>query len=228
MNEYVTKNLEAVNAEIRAAETLAGREGKTSLIAAVKYATDEELSELLSLGVADVGENRVQQLLSHMSVYEGRDVRIHFIGTLQKNKIKYVIDKVFAIHSVDSAALAGEIAKHARKRGLTVRVFAEVNIGREEAKSGVMPEEALALCEEIVRQEGLILTGLMTMAPKCESEAEYRGYFRRTKALAEEIWRELGLAGKPLLSMGMSESFGAAIAEGADMVRVGRRLFLKE
>lgn len=228
MNEYVTKNLASVKAEIRAAETLAGREGKTSLIAAVKYATDEELSDLLSLGVADVGENRVQQLLAHMSAYEGSDVRIHFIGTLQKNKIKYIIDKVFAIHSVDSAALAGEIAKHARKRGLTVRVFAEVNIGREEAKSGVMPEEAKALCGEIVQQEGLTLMGLMTMAPKCESDAEYRGYFRSTKALAEEIWQELGLEGKPLLSMGMSESFGAAIAEGADMVRVGRRLFLKE
>lgn len=228
MNGYVTKNLEAVNAEIRAAEVMAGREGKTSLIAAVKYATDEELAELLSLGVADVGENRVQQLLSHVSVYGGRDVRIHFIGTLQKNKIKYIIDKVYAIHSVDSAALAGEIAKHAKRRGLTVRVLAEVNIGREEAKSGVMPEEAKALCEEISQQEGLILTGLMTMAPKCESDAAYRGYFAKTKALAEEIWQELGLEGKPLLSMGMSESFGAAIAEGADMVRVGRRLFLKE
>lgn len=228
MNGYVTKNLEAVKAEICAAESLAAREGKTSLIAAVKYATGEELSELLSLGITDVGENRVQQLLSHMSVYEGSGARIHFIGTLQKNKIKYIIDKVFAIHSVDSAALASEIAKHARRCGLTVRVFAEVNIGREEAKSGVMPEEAKALCEEIVRQEGLSLMGLMTMAPKCESEAEYRGYFGRTRALAEEIWQELGLEGKPLLSMGMSESFAAAIAEGADMVRVGRRLFLKE
>ncbi len=228
MNGYVTKNLAAVNAEIRAAESLAGRQGRTKLIAAVKYASDEELRQLLAAGVLDVGENRVQQLLSHMSVYEGSGARIHFIGTLQKNKIKYIIDKVFAIHSVDSVALAREIGRHAQQRGITVRVFAEINIGREAAKGGAMPEEAQALCREIVGQPGLELVGLMTMAPKCESDTAYREYFAKTRALAEEIWQQLGLAGTPLLSMGMSESFAAAIAEGADMVRVGRRLFLQE
>lgn len=228
MSGYVTKNLAAVNAKIRAAESLAGREDRTKLIAAVKYASDEELRELLAAGVLDVGENRVQQLLSHMSVYEGSGARIHFIGTLQKNKIKYIIDKVFAIHSVDTAALAREISRHAQQRGITVRVFAEINIGREPAKSGALPEEGEALCREIVGLPGLQLVGLMTMAPKCESDAAYRGYFAKTGALAGEIWQRLGLAGTPLLSMGMSDSFGAAIAEGADMVRVGRRLFLKE
>lgn len=228
MSGYVTKNLAAVNAKIRAAESLAGREGRTALIAAVKYATDEELRELLAAGVLDVGENRVQQLLSHMSVYEGSGARIHFIGTLQKNKVKYIIDKVFAIHSVDTAALAREISRHAQQRGITVRVFAEINIGREPAKSGVLPEQAQALCREIVGLPGLDLVGLMTMAPKCESDAAYREYFAKTGALAGQIWQRLGLAGTPLLSMGMSESFCAAIAEGADMVRVGRRLFLKE
>ena len=228
MSGYVTKNLAAVNAKIRAAESIVGREGRTTLIAAVKYATHEELQELLAAGVTDVGENRVQQLLSHMSVYEGSDVRIHFIGTLQKNKIKYIIDKIFAIHSVDTVALAREISRHAQQRGITVRVFAEINIGREPAKSGALPEEAQALCQEIVTLPGLELVGLMTMAPKCESDAAYRAYFSKTGALAEEIWQRLELTGTPLLSMGMSESFGAAIAEGADMVRVGRRLFLKE
>ena len=228
MSDYVEKNLKAVRTALQAAEQEAGREGKTTLIAAVKYAEDAELSALLASGVRDVGENRVQQLLSHMELYGGQDVRVHFIGTLQKNKIKYIIDKVYAIHSVDSVSLAREINRHAEKQGLCVRVLAEVNIGREEAKSGVLPEEAEALCREIAALPHLQLVGVMTMAPKCEHAADYRGYFAKTRLLAEEIWQSLGLAGKPLLSMGMSESFAEAVAEGADMVRVGRRLILKE
>lgn len=227
MNSYIKENLRAVRAELHAAEAAAGREGKTALIAAVKYASDCEIKELISLGVTDVGENRVQQLLAHMSAYEGEAVRIHFIGTLQKNKIKYIIDKVHAIHSVDSIELAREIDRHAGKHGICMRVFVEVNIGREAAKSGVMPEEAQALCSEIQDLPNLALVGLMTMAPRCESDAEYRMYFAQARTLAHSIWQSLGRADQPLLSMGMSESFAAAVAEGADMVRVGRRLFVQ-
>ncbi len=228
MMQYVTRNLMAVREELNAAERAAGRAGKTALIAAVKYADDAELGALLAAGVADVGENRVQQLLAHMPIYEKHEARIHFIGTLQKNKIKYIIDKVYAIHSVDSVELAREIDKHAAKRGLRVRVLAEVNIGREEAKSGAMPEDMTALCREIAGLQSLDLLGVMTMAPRCENAADYRRYFAEARELANKIWGELSLPGVPLLSMGMSESFGAAIAEGADMVRVGRRLFTKE
>ena len=226
--DYVAHNLALVKEDIHAAEAAAGRVGKTALIAAVKYGEDAEIDRLLSLGVADVGENRVQQLLSHMPLYEKHGTRIHFIGTLQKNKIKYIIDKVYAIHSVDSLSLAEEINKHAAKRGISVRVLAEVNIGREAAKSGAMPEELTALCEGIAALPNLSLLGVMTMAPRCETPADYHQYFSEARTLAEAVWQSLSLQGRPLLSMGMSESFGAAIAEGADMVRVGRRLFLKE
>ncbi|MBQ2773373.1 MAG: YggS family pyridoxal phosphate-dependent enzyme [Clostridia bacterium] len=228
MSSYIKDNLTAVQADLHAAEAAAGREGKTTLIAAVKYASDCEIKELISLGVSDVGENRVQQLLAHMGAYEGKDLRIHFIGTLQKNKIKYIIDKVHAIHSVDSAQLAREIDRHAAKHSICMRVFVEINIGREEAKSGVMPEEAEALCREIEELPNLSLVGLMTMAPRCESDAEYRGYFSEARKLARSIWQDLGRTDQPLLSMGMSESFAAAVAEGTDMVRVGRRLFVHE
>ena len=228
MTDYVKQNLEAVKGALHAAELAAGREGKTTLIAAVKYATDEELRELISLGVRDVGENRVQQLLAHMSAYEGAPVRVHFIGTLQKNKIKYIIDKVYAIHSVDSSSLAHELDRHAGKAGCNPRVLVEVNIGRESAKGGVMPEDTEALCREIEALPNLTLTGLMTMAPRCESEAEYRAYFGQARDLARTVWQALGREDQPVLSMGMSESFVAAIAEGADMVRVGRRLFVNE
>lgn len=228
MSGYIKENLTAVRSELHAAEAAVGREGKTTLIAAVKYASDREIKELISLGVSDVGENRVQQLLAHMSAYEGEAVRIHFIGTLQKNKIKYIIDKVHAIHSVDSIALAREIDRHAARHGICMRVFVEINIGREEAKSGVMPEEAQALCREIEGLSNLSLVGLMTMAPRCENEAEYRGYFSEARVLAKSIWQDLGRTDQPLLSMGMSESFAAAVAESTDMVRVGRRLFIHE
>jgi len=228
MTDYVKKNLAAVKEEIRLAERSAERPGETTLIAAVKYATNEELGELISLGVRDVGENRVQQLLAHLPVYEGESARLHFIGTLQKNKIKYIIDKVYAIHSVDSISLAEEIDRHAAKHGCTPRVFVEVNIGREPAKGGVMPEDAEALCRAVEALPNLALTGLMTMAPPCESEAEYRAYFAQTRDLAVGIWQSLGRTDPPQLSMGMSGSFGAAIKEGADMVRVGRRLFAHE
>ena len=222
---YIAKNLEAVRARVERAEALCGRTGKTAVIAAVKYAEDNELQELLSLGVSDVGENRVQQFLAHEPLYAQYPVRVHFIGTLQKNKVKYLVGKVHAIHSLDSAELALEIEKQAKKRGVVVPVFVEVNSGREEAKSGVLPEQAIELCRLVRELSSLELGGLMTMAPRCDSEAEYRTYFAATKQLAAEIEKELSLPTPLELSMGMSESFEGAILEGADMVRVGRRLF---
>ncbi|MBQ3063750.1 MAG: YggS family pyridoxal phosphate-dependent enzyme [Clostridia bacterium] len=224
---YIEKNLAAVRAELAEAEVAAGREGQTRLIAAVKYATDEELEALLSLGVAEVGENRVQQLLAHWDIIRAHGAQVHFIGTLQRNKVKYIVDKVAAIHSVDSSALAAEISRRAVAAGRTIDVYVEVNSGREEAKSGLLPEDAAALCREIVDLPGISLVGLMTMAPHCENPDDYHKYFAETRRLADEIWQALGLSGKPQLSMGMSESFMAAIAEGAHAVRVGRRLFLK-
>ena len=124
--------------------------GSTRMVAAVKYAEDRELAELLRLGVDEVGENRVQQLLAHWPLYEKSNVKVHFIGHLQKNKVKYIVDKVALIHSVDSVELAEEISRRAVALGLTVSVLVEINSGREAAKSGVLPEEAEALCRAAV------------------------------------------------------------------------------
>jgi uncharacterized pyridoxal phosphate-containing UPF0001 family protein len=132
------------------------------------------------------------------------------------------------IHSVDSAELAEEISRRAVAKGLTVPILIEINSGREEAKSGVLPEEAEALFRRVLALPGLAPSGFMTMAPKCEDAAAYRAYFQATRRLGEAIWQALALAGKPLFSMGMSGSYAEAIAEGADLVRVGRRLFLRE
>lgn len=225
---YLRENLETVKATLAAAEAKVGRIGATRMVAAVKYAEDEELATLLQLGVTEVGENRVQQLLAHWPLYEKSGVQVHFIGHLQKNKVKYMVDKVTMIHSVDSVALAEEISRRAVALGLTVSVLVEINSGREAAKSGVLPEEAEALCQAILALPGVALRGFMTMAPHCEDPSAYHAYFVATRMLAQQLWQALALPEKPLLSMGMSESFEAAVAEGADLVRVGRRLFQKD
>ena len=222
---YIKENLAAVAREIALAEEAAGRAGKTQMLAAVKYGSPEELRALLAAGVTHVGENRVQQLLEHIPILQEAGARIHFIGSLQTNKVKYIIDKVEMIHSVDSQRLAAEICKRAKQHGTVMDVLVEINAAREEAKSGVLPEEAEALCREILAMDGLRLCGFMTMGPVLESREAYRAYFTQVRELAFSLWERLSLTGEPLLSMGMSQSFGPAIEAGADLVRVGRRLF---
>ncbi len=222
---YVDENLSAIRARINAAAERSGR-GEVTLLAAVKYTDVEHINYLHSLGVNDIGENRVQQLLEHWELLNREDLRVHFIGTLQKNKVKYIIDKVSMIHSLDSFSLAAEIEKQAAKHGIVMDVLVEINSGMEENKSGVAPEDAAKFCLALGQFSHLNLRGFMTMAPKCEKNEEYRKYFRKTSQLCLDIWQKtLHNIGRPILSMGMSDSFEVAIEEGADIVRVGRALF---
>ena len=222
---YVDQNLAAIRARIdAAAQKNGGRE--VTLLAAVKYTDTEHINYLHGLGVNDIGENRVQQLLEHWEALDRTNLRVHFIGTLQKNKVKYIIDKVSMIHSLDSLSLAAEIEKQAAKHGIVMDVLVEINSGMEENKSGISPDDAAAFCQEIGQFPHLNLRGFMTMAPKCEKNEEYRKYFRKTSQLCLDIWQKtLHNIGRPILSMGMSDSFEVAIEEGADIVRVGRALF---
>ena len=222
---YVDENLATIRARIDAArERSGGRE--VTLLAAVKYTDTEHINYLHSLGVNDIGENRVQQLLEHWDALNHENLRVHFIGTLQKNKVKYIIDKVSMIHSLDSLSLAQEIEKQAAKHGIVMDVLVEINSGMEENKSGILPDEAAAFCESLGQFSHLNLRGFMTMAPKCEKNEEYRKYFCKTSQLCLDIWQKtLHNIGRPILSMGMSDSFEIAIEEGADIVRVGRALF---
>ena len=229
--DYLEKNLAEVRGALFEAEAKVGREtGSVTLLAAVKYASDEELDALVNrYGVKDIGENRVQQLLAHCeAISYPPDLRVHFIGTLQTNKVKYIIDKVSLIHSVDSLRLASEIDRQAKKHGIVMDILAEVNIGEEENKSGLLPEEVSDFCREVEALESVRLCGFMTMAPRCDSPEEYKGYFLRTAELAGRIWHEeLCREGEPILSMGMSESFEEAVACGSNLVRVGRGMFVK-
>ena len=170
--EYIDKNVSEVRERIEKAKARAGREDdNVMLLAAVKYAEPEEIEYLYHhAGVRQVGENRVQQLLSHIEAIDCEGLEFHFIGTLQTNKVKYIIDKVSMIHSVDSVKLAAEIDRQAKKHGLMMDVLIEINSGEEESKSGVLPEELDALCDAVLGFENINLRGFMTMAPKCEKK----------------------------------------------------------
>jgi pyridoxal phosphate enzyme (YggS family) len=225
---YMDANYAEIAARMEAAKQRSGNED-VCMLAAVKYTDAEHVNYLHRvLGVNDIGENRVQQLLERWDTLDREGLRVHFIGTLQSNKVKYIIDKVCMIHSLDSLSLAKEIEKQAAKHDLIMDVLVEINSGGEASKSGIAPEEAEAFCLALRQFSHIRLRGFMTMAPKCEKIEEYRKYFRETSQQCLDIWqKKLDNIGRPVLSMGMSESFEIAIEEGATMVRIGRALFAK-
>ena len=226
---YLDRNVAALRRKIDLACERSSFGTQVSMVAAVKYAEIGEINHLCdACGVTDIGENRVQQLLEHYEGLNNKNVNIHFIGTLQTNKVKYIADKVCMIHSVDSLKLAAEINKQAAKHGRIMDVLVEINSGEEENKSGVAPDKAEELCLAMQQLESIKLRGFMTMAPKCDKKEDYLKFFGETYALALDIWtKKLHNIGRPILSMGMSESFEEAIECGADIVRVGRSLFVK-
>ena len=223
---YMDQNYAEIKGRIDEALKRSGRENVT-LVAAIKYTDAEHVNYLHRvLGVHDVGENRVQQLLERWDALDRDGLRIHFIGTLQRNKVKYIIDKVCMIHSLDSLSLAEEIEKQAAKHGLVMDVLVEINSGCEENKSGLLPDEVEAFCAELSKFSHIKLRGFMTMAPKCEKNEDYHKYFQKTYQQCLDIWQKnIHNIDRPILSMGMSDSFEAAIEEGADIVRIGRALF---
>ena len=226
---YLDRNVAQIRARMDKARSESGRDDEVMLLAAIKSADVGEIKYIHeSLGINDVGENRVQQLLERYEQIKSDDLNIHFIGKLQTNKVKYIIDKVCMIHSLDSLKLAEQINKQAEKRGVVMDVLVEINSGEEENKSGVMPDEAEALCRELGKFKSINLRGFMTMAPQCEKKEDYNKYFSQTYKLVLDIWtKKLHNIGRPIISMGMSESFEEAIAEGSDIVRVGRSMFVK-
>ena len=227
---YIDKNVSEVREKIENAKTLANRQNDdVMLLAAVKYAEPCEIEDLFRhAGITHVGENRVQQLLAHYEAINCDGLDFHFIGTLQTNKVKYIIDKVSMIHSLDSVKLAREIDRQAKKHGIIMDVLVEINSGAEESKSGVLPDDLEEFCTEIETFENINHRGFMTMAPKCEKKEEYLKYFQQTYRQVLDIWaKKRHNIDRPIISMGMSDSFEEAILCGSDIVRVGRRLFIK-
>ncbi|MBO7250774.1 MAG: YggS family pyridoxal phosphate-dependent enzyme [Clostridia bacterium] len=227
---YLDRNVGEIKNKISAAARAAGRdENEIVLMSAIKSADVDEINYIhQTLGISDVGENRVQQLLERWDKLDREGLRVHFIGSLQTNKVKYIIDKVYLIHSLDSMKLAAEIDKQAAKRGIVARVLLEINSGNEENKGGVDIADAADFCIELRKFKNIELCGFMTMAPRCENREDYFPYFEKTRDEGRRIWKDLlSREGEPILSMGMSESFEEAIECGSNMVRVGRGMFVK-
>ena len=200
---------------------------KAMLMAAIKTRSDEEVRKAYECGVRYFGENRVQELLAHYECVRSLPgAKLHMIGTLQKNKVKYIIDKVDMIESLDSISLAEEINKRAEKCGVKMPVLIEINIGREAQKGGVMPEELEGFLSEIARLPHVLPKGLMTIAPVCENKADYAPYFSEMVRLRDEVFAPaVRREEEPLLSMGMSGNFDEALRFGTDFVRIGTGIF---
>ena len=196
-----------------------------TLVAASKTRSPGEIQEAIEAGVRIIGENYVQEAESVYRVI-GDKAEWHLIGRLQKNKVKKAVGLFDMIETVDSVAIASEINKRCAQIGRTMPILIEINSGREVQKSGVLPEKAVALARGISNLTNLKLMGLMTMGPLLVNPEDLRTYFRETKNLFEEI-RELNLpnASMKYLSMGMTDSYKVAIEEGANMVRIGTRIF---
>lgn len=224
---YLEENAAGVLAAVKNACDTSRYRQPVTVLAATKYATAAEINALVHSGaVRDIGENRVQQLLEKYDDLDRDAMNIHFIGSLQKNKVKYIIDKVCLIHSVDSLGLAEEIDRCAAAHGIVMDILAEINIGREESKGGIMPEEAPAFVAQLRRLEHLRVRGIMTMAPKTAELTDYNKYFEETYHIFIDIFpKKLHNIYEPILSMGMSDSFPQAIHEGATLIRVGSAFF---
>lgn len=226
--EKLERQVKAVQKGIANAASLAHRDaGEITLLAATKYASVQQINALPDLGVFDIGENRVQALLEKWEALDKERLRVHFIGSLQKNKVKYIADKVCMIHSLDSIDLAREIDRQCKKCGKVMDVLVEINCANEPNKGGIAIDEAEDFCQSLAQFSNIRLRGFMTMAPKCPEKAQYYKYFGETFEQCLDIWtKKLHNISIPMvMSMGMSDSYEVGIACGSTLVRVGSSLF---
>lgn len=219
----VAHSLERVREVIASAADRAGRDpDEVTLVAVTKGVGADLIREAVVAGQRDFGENRVQEALEKLRELGADPIRWHFVGRLQRNKIKHLVDFVSLIHSVDRVALAEEIGKRARR---PIEVLIEVNCSSEPAKGGVAPQELPRLAEASAGIDGIRLVGLMTMAPVVTSADAARPYFQRLASLADDLRRRFPQLGIRHLSMGMSQDYAVAVEEGATMVRIGEAIF---
>ena len=210
----------------RAAEKSGRKPEEITFLAATKTVEPAVINYAVSLGLKHIGENKVQELLSKYEEYDLKNCELQFIGHLQTNKVRQIIDKVAMIQSVDSRKLAAEISKQSVKNGIVSNVLIEVNIGREENKSGVLTEELDELIEKISEMPNIKIRGLMTVPPICKEKIEVCKFFDEMyKLFIDFSCKKSDNVCMDYLSMGMSDDYEEAVLSGANMVRVGSRLF---
>ncbi len=220
-------NYDFINEKIAEAAMKAGKtRDDITFLSATKTVEPEYINYAISLGLSYIGENKVQELLSKYDQYNLENCSLQFIGHLQSNKVRQIVGKVDLIQSIDSMKLAKEVSKCSLKNNITSDILVEVNIGKEENKSGVMPEMLEELVEEISTLPAVNVKGLMTIPPICEKKDEIRRYFEKMNRLFLDISsKKLDNVSMDILSMGMSSDYYEAILEGASMVRIGSALF---
>lgn len=199
--------------------------GNVTLVAVTKYQTLEAMNQMIALGIADVGESRVQDLLLKLPEISP-ERRIHFIGHLQRNKVKDIIEVVHLIHSVDSLRLAKEINRQAKRVGRVIDILIQVNIAKEEAKYGFEEQDLESVMSQVAQMENLRVQGLMMMAPLEDDPEDARCYFRKMKELFD-YYANLNYNNVYMkyLSMGMTNDYKIALEEGSNMIRIGTALF---
>lgn len=222
----IQENIRDVETNIKSACERSGRNPEdVKLIAVSKTKPVSMLQEAYDYGCRDFGENKVQELVDKWEQMP-KDIRWHMIGHLQRNKVKYIVDKVYLIHSVDSLKLAEEISKEAFKKGVTVSILIEVNVAQEETKFGTTCNEVCDLVEKIAKLPGIKIKGLMTIAPYVENSEENRQYFEKMRQIyVDIIQKNIDNVYMEELSMGMTGDYETAITEGATYIRIGTAIF---
>lgn len=224
--QTIKENIEKINEQKAEYAQAAGRDGRDVLLVGVtKTRSIDEINEGIDAGLTDIGENKVQEIMDKYDFV--KPVRWHMIGHLQTNKVKYIIDKVSMIHSVDSYKLAEEINKRAAQHNLTMDILIQVNSAQEESKFGISTDETEELIRRILENCGSIrIKGLMCIAPYAENPEDIRVYFAEVKKLYDQYGAiDHERLDFQYLSMGMSHDFGAAILEGSNLIRVGTAIF---
>lgn len=223
----ISQNITQVRQRIERACKAAGRAvSEVTLIAVSKTKPVTMLEEAYAAGCRDFGENKVQELTEKYELLP-KDIRWHMIGHLQRNKVKYIVGRVFLIHSVDSFRLAEEISKESVKKEVTTDILIEVNIAGEESKFGLSESAAvIELVSQIAALPALRIRGLMTVAPYVDDPEENRQYFHALKQLSVDITQKnIDNVSMDILSMGMTGDYEVAVTEGASYVRVGTGIF---
>ena len=222
----IKENVAEVEARIQAACKRAGRRREeVTLIAVSKTKPVSDIYEVIETGIKDYGENKVQEMCDKMEIIQ-EPLNWHMIGHLQRNKVKYIVDKAKLIHSVDSLRLAQQISQEAIKKEVEVDILIEVNVAEEASKFGLSTEEVIQMIEAIAKLPAVHIKGLMTVAPFTDNPEDNRPYFRNLKQLAVDIdGKNIDNVTMSVLSMGMTGDYEVAIEEGATMVRVGTGIF---
>ena len=222
----LSDNLHEVQENIRKACERSGRNPEdVTLIAVSKTKPVSDIEQIYAAGIREFGENKVQEMNDKQKVLPG-DINWHMIGHLQRNKVKYIVDNVAMIHSVDSVRLAEEISKEAVKKNVAVDILVEVNVAKEESKFGLYTEDVRQFVEQISKLPGINIKGLMTSAPFVDNPEDNRQYFKKLKDLSVDInAKNIDNVHMDFLSMGMTNDYKIAIQEGANLVRIGSGIF---